>query len=102
MILGRSTIQWTGLVSATTALIQVMIVTLAPGLDPVAVATILGSITVFLGVLIAFVANSSTTPTADPQLKAGTMVRVTDDGGTVIGHLPVPMPDVPVDAGLTP
>jgi hypothetical protein len=49
-------------------------------------------VTAFLGVLVAFIANTYTTPVNDPQLKAGTMVRVTDDVGTVVGHMPVPTP----------
>lgn len=93
MFLGRSTPQWVGLITAAGGLLQVLIVTLVPDLDPTVVATIIGSAVVFLGVFVAFLANTATTPSADPQLKAGTMIRVTDDAGTVIGHLPVPTPD---------
>ena len=93
MFLGRSTLQWTGLISAAGGLLQVLIVTMLPNVDATVVATIIGSAVAFLGVFIAFLANTATTPSADPQLKAGTMVRVTDDTGTVIGHLPVPTPD---------
>lgn len=92
MILGRSTPQWVSLIAAATALLQVLIVTLVPGADPAQVAIILGSVSAFLGAFLAFLANTATTPTADPQLKAGTMVRVTDEAGTVIGHTPVPAP----------
>lgn len=98
MFLGRSTIQWTGLISALTATLQVLIVTLVPDVDATVVATVLGAIGVFLGVLIAFIANTSTTPVADPQLQQGTMVRVTDENGIVIGHTPVPIPPVPPQA----
>lgn len=94
MILGRSTIQWTGLITAGVMLLQVLIVSLVPEADPATVATVLGAIGGFLGVLIAFVANTSTTPVSDPQLKVGTSVRVTDDTGTVIGHAQVPTPPV--------
>ncbi len=95
MFLGRSTVQWTSLFSAAGGLAQILIVTLLPGVDPVIVATIIGAAVVFLGVFIAFLANSATTPSGDPQLKAGTMIRVTDDAGTMIGHTPVPQPPQP-------
>jgi hypothetical protein len=94
MILGRSTIQWTGLITAAASLLQVLLVTIW-GVDPVVTATVLGAVTLFLGVVIAFIANTSTTPVHDPKLKAGTMVQVTDDAGTVIGHQPVPTPPPP-------
>lgn len=90
MILGRNTQQWLGLISAFVALLTVVLVQV--GLDPVAVATILGAIGTFLGVLVAFIANTSTTPISDPQLKVGTSVRVTDESGTMIGHVQVPTP----------
>lgn len=96
MILGRNTQQWLGLITAFTALIQTVTVVLLPDLDPVAMAIILGAVTAFLGVLIAFIANTHTTPVADPQLKAGTMVRVTDESGTVVAHTAVPAPEAPV------
>jgi len=92
MILGRSTPQWLGLITAAGSLAQILIVQLVPDADPTVVATIIGAVGVFLGSFIAFLANTATTPTADPQLKAGTMVRVTDDAGTVVGHEPVPTP----------
>lgn len=105
MFLGRSTVQWTGLISAVVAALQILIPIWFPGVDPVQVATTLGTIGILLGVLIAFIANTSTTPVADPQLKEGTMVRVTDATGTVIGHTPVPTPappDVVLDATAAP
>jgi len=92
MFLGRSTPQWLGLITAAGSTAQVLIVQFLPGADPTIVATVIGTIGLFLGALIAFVANTSTTPVNDPQLKAGTMVRVTDDTGTVVGHQPVPTP----------
>ena len=92
MILGRSTPQWLGLITAGGSLAQILIVQLLPDADPTVVATIIGSVGVFLGSFIAFLANTATTPTSDPQLKSGTMVRVTDEAGTVIGHEPVPTP----------
>ncbi len=103
MILGRSTVQWTALITAAGGLLQLLTVTLLPGMDPVVVATVVGAVVMFLGVFIAFLANTSTTPTGDPQLKAGTMVRITDDAGTMIGHEPVPTPPpAPPADGATP
>jgi hypothetical protein len=95
MFLGRSTIQWTALISALAGTVQVMLVALVPDVDAALVATVIGAIVLALGSVIAFIANTSTTPSADPQLKAGTMIRVTDDAGTVIGHTPVPDPGPP-------
>jgi hypothetical protein len=92
MILGRNTQQWLGLITAAAATIQTLVVVLLPEIDAGTVAVIIGAVVGFLGVLIAFIANNYTTPVADPQLKAGTMVRVTDEGGTVIGHEPVATP----------
>lgn len=95
MFLGRSTVQWTALISAAVSALQILIPIWLPNVDPVAVATTLGTIGIFLGVLIAFIANTSTTPTGDPQLKAGTMIRVTDAAGVMVGHTPVPDPSAP-------
>jgi uncharacterized membrane protein YkvI len=61
MILGRPTNQWIGLVTAAGALVQVLILQLVPDVDAVEVATIIGSVIAFLGVLIAFVANQAPT-----------------------------------------
>ena len=92
MILGRSTVQWMGLISAVAGLLQIVVPLLLPDVDPVTLTVVLGAATAFLGVFIAFLANTSTTPVADPQLKAGTMVRVTDESGTVIAHAPIEAP----------
>lgn len=92
MILGRATPQWLGLITATGSLAQVLLVQFLPGADPTVIATGIGAVGVFLGAFIAFLANTSTTPTGDPQLKVDTMIRVTDEAGTVIGHTPVPTP----------
>lgn len=99
MILGRHTTAWVSLITALGGLVQLLLVTFAPSLDPTAVATVIGAVVTFLGVFLAFLANTATTPTADPQLQAGTMVRVTDDSGTVIGHEPVPQPTGAPGAG---
>jgi hypothetical protein len=99
MFLGRSTPQWLGLITSAGSLAPVLIVQFLPGADPVIVATIIGAVGLFLGAFIAFLANTATTPVDDPQLKAGTMVRVSDASGTVIGHEPVPEPTVPLAGG---
>jgi uncharacterized membrane protein len=87
-----------GLISALAGLLQIILPTLFPKIDPVTLTVVLGAITVFLGTFIAFLANTSTTPTSDPQLKAGTMVRVTDAEGVMIGHAPIEAPAVPDEA----
>jgi hypothetical protein len=89
VILGRNTQQWLGLITAAAATIQTLIVALLPDVDAGTVAIVLGAVTGFLGIFIAFVANTYTTPVADPQLKEGTMVRVTDESGIVTDHRPV-------------
>jgi hypothetical protein len=50
---------------------------------------VLGAVAIFLGALIAFIANTYTTPVQDPSLKEGTLVRVTDEAGAVIAHRPI-------------
>lgn len=75
MILGRPTNMWIGLTTAAAALIQVLIITLAPEVNPVSVATVLGSVTAFLGVFIAFVAGQP------PTLNPGDTINVTTPAG---------------------
>lgn len=55
MILGRPTNQWVGLIGAVIGFAQVVAIQM--GLDPVATATILGSLGGVLGVLVAFIAG---------------------------------------------
>lgn len=81
MFLGRSTTAWTALISAAIGFGGVIAVQL--GADPGTVATVGGSLGAFLGVVIAFVAQTSTTPVSSPQLPAGTEVGVTNQAGTV-------------------
>ena len=92
MFLGRSTPQWLGLITAVTGALQIALPILLPGVDPVQLTVVLGAITAILGALIAFIANTSTTPIKDPQLVEGTSVRVTNQAGTVIGHSTVASP----------
>lgn len=83
MIWGRSTLQWTGLVTALAALIQtVAVIVDPPAADTIAV--VLGALVAFCGVLIAFIAND-VTPTADPHVPEGTLVKTVSDTGEVVG-----------------
>lgn len=84
MILGRSTVQWTALITAGGALAQVVIVNAVPNIDATLVATIIGALVTFLGVFIAFLANTQTTPISDPILAAGTTVSVKDTADKVV------------------
>lgn len=83
MILGRSTPQWLGLITAAGSLAQVLTVQFVPGADPVVVATVVGAVGLFLGAFIAFLANTATTPIGDPILPADTVVRVQGTKDTV-------------------
>jgi uncharacterized membrane protein len=83
MILGRNTVQWISLITAAGALAQVLAVNLVKDIDPTLVATIVGSIVAFLGVAVAFIANTSTTPSADPHLEKGTTVTIEKTGEQV-------------------
>ena len=83
MILGRSTPQWLGLITAAGSLAQLLIVQLVPDADPTVVATIVGAVGVFLGAFIAFLANTATTPVSDPILPTNTVVRVQGTTDTV-------------------
>lgn len=83
MILGRSTPQWLGLITAAGSLAQLLIVQFIPGSDPTVVATVVGAVGVFLGAFIAFLANTATTPVSDPILPADTVVKVQGTNDTV-------------------
>lgn len=63
MILGRPTNQWVGLVTAGLSLAQVLIFAIAKpvGDDALQIPIVLGSISTFLGVLIAFLAGQPPT-----------------------------------------
>lgn len=87
LFLGRSTIQWLSLIAV---LLQVVRQFIPDAQDTARLA--IDAATAIVAALIAWVAQTSTTPTSDPQLAAGTLVRVTDDKGTVIAHTPVPTP----------
>jgi hypothetical protein len=95
MILGRNTVQWMAAITVTIQFLKQTIPVLFPGVDREVANTVLDGLTALIGAWILFLAGTSTTPTNDPQLKAGTMVRVTDESGTVVGHTPVPEPEKP-------
>lgn len=83
MILGRSTVQWTALITAAGGLVQLLAVQFLPDVDPTTLATVIGAVVTFLGVFIAFLANTQTTPISDPVLPAETVVRVQGTTDTV-------------------
>jgi hypothetical protein len=83
MIWGRSTIQWTGLIAAFAAMVQTVAVVLVPDSAAI-VAVIMGALVAFLGVLIAFISND-VTPTADPHVPTGTLIKTIDTHGAVVG-----------------
>lgn len=81
MILGRNTVQWVSLITAAGGLAQLLMVSFLPDADPTLIATVIGAVVTFLGVFLAFLANTSTTPVKDPVLEAGTPVTVTNAAG---------------------
>lgn len=64
MLFGRPTALWVGLITAAASTAQVFVIVLLPDVDPVQVATVIGSLTAFLGVFVAFLANGTPTVTA--------------------------------------
>ncbi len=61
MILGRPTNLWNGLVVAAVSLISIVVMQLAPDVDSEVVATIGAAVSLFLGTVIAIVANQPPT-----------------------------------------
>jgi hypothetical protein len=75
MILGRPTNLWNGLVVAAVSLVSIVVMQLMPDVDSEVVATIASATTLFLGSVIAVIANST------PTVNEGDVVRVvTPDG----------------------
>ena len=64
MILGRPTNLWNGLVVAAVSLISIVVMQLVPDVDSEVVATIGAAVSLFLGTVIAIVANQP--PTLNP------------------------------------
>lgn len=99
MILGRPTNLWLALTSALLAFLQVTIVTVVPGVDAVAVATILGSLGGLLAVVIALVANQP------PTLAAGDTYTIATPKGQPNYEATVatpPSPSVPTPSTEVP
>lgn len=93
MFLGRPVNQWVGLITAAASLAQVLIVTLLPDIDPVNVAIVIGAVTTFLGVLVAFLAVQP--PTLAPGDKFLTATPAGQDNYVTTVAKP-PAPSVPV------
>lgn len=92
MIFGRSTQQIMAAIVITLQGLKQVIPVIAPGLDPAAVGTVLDYLTALAGAWILVLANTKTTPTDSPQLKANTTVSVVDEKGTRIGDVQLPTP----------
>jgi hypothetical protein len=75
VIFGRPINLWLGLVTASLAFAQVLIVTLVPDVDPTTVATVLGAFGGLLAVVIALVANQP------PTISSGDTVKVVTPPG---------------------
>ena len=76
MILGRPTNLWNGLVVAAVSLVSIVVMQLLPNVDSEVVATIAAAVTLFLGSVIAIVANQP------PTLAPGDSYTVTTPAGT--------------------
>ena len=98
MILGRSTVQWTGLIVATLGLIQILAQVLYPDAAS-SVAIVLAALGSVACVYVSFLANTATTPISSPQLKAGTEVAVLDAAGKTTGDTVTVMPTPPGPVG---
>ena len=61
MILGRPTNLWNGLVVAAVSLVSIVVMQLLPDVDGEVVATIGAAVTLFIGTVIAIVANQPPT-----------------------------------------
>lgn len=93
MIFGRPINLWLGLVTASLAFIQVLVVTLVPDVDPTVVATILGALGGLLAVVIALIANQP------PTLAAGDTYHIVTPAGQpnyAATVAPPPAPTQPV------
>jgi hypothetical protein len=75
MILGRPTNLWSGLVVAAVSLVSIVAMQLFPDIDSEVVATVAAAVTLFLGAVIALVANGT------PTVNAGSDVKVVTPAG---------------------
>lgn len=89
MIFGRSTVIIMAAIVSTMQFVKQGIFLAFPSVDQGAISTLVDLATGALGAWIVVLAGTSTTPTADPKLKDGTLVRVTDESGVVIAHEPI-------------
>lgn len=96
MILGRNSLQWLGLLAVLLQIAKQFL-----GSIPEA-GVVLDFLTAIDAALMTWIAQTSTTPTADPQLVAGTMVRITDKAGRLIDHAPIEAPSLPAKAAPRP
>ncbi len=75
MILGRPTNLWNGLIVAAVSLVSIVVMQLQPDVDSEVVATIAAAVSLFLGSVIAILANGT------PTVNQGDTVKViTPDG----------------------
>lgn len=74
MILGRPTNLWNGLVVAAVSLVSIIVMQLLPDVDGEVVATIGAAVSLFLGAVIAIVANQP------PTVNQGDTVKVVTPG----------------------
>lgn len=75
MILGRPTNLWNGLVVAAVSLVSIVVMQLLPDVDGEVVATIGAASTLFLGSVIAVIANQA------PTVAEGSTVNVVTPAG---------------------
>lgn len=75
MIFGRPTNLWNGLVVAAVSLVSIVAMQLYPDIDSEVVATVGAAVTLFLGTVIALIANGT------PTVNEGDDVRVVTPAG---------------------
>jgi hypothetical protein len=75
MILGRPVNLWNGLVVAAVSLVSIVVMQLQPDVDSEVVATIAAATSLFLGTVIAILANGT------PTVNAGDTVNVVTPAG---------------------
>ena len=76
MILGRPTNLWNGLVVAAVSLVSIIAMQAIPDIDAEVVATVGAAVTLFLGTVIALIANGT------PVVNQGDPVRVVTPEGS--------------------
>lgn len=84
MLFGRPTNLWVGLITAAGGTLQVLLIALVPTINAATVATVIGAVVLFLGVLVAFLANQP--PTVNP----GDQIKVTTPPGQATATVTVP------------